>query len=172
MNVIQNPSYYKNTSMERTLIIHKSILGMIEELQLNFYEDKTYERLVDFGHTFSNSLEPASQWEIPHGYAVAIDIALSSYISMSLGHICESTLERILNLFKNIGIPIYDDRLTDEVCFDSLEKAALHRGGDINLVVPTDIGEATFVKNDSESLREIVSEGIKYLKEYQATLIK
>jgi 3-dehydroquinate synthase len=50
---------------------------MVEELEQNIYEDRSYERLVDFGHTFSPLLESASQFRMTHGEAVAVDMELS-----------------------------------------------------------------------------------------------
>ena len=63
---------------------------MLEELEGNLYEDRSYKRLVDLGHTFSPAIEAASGFKIHHGEAVAIDIALSATISAELKMIPES----------------------------------------------------------------------------------
>lgn len=168
-NSLASNNFYCDFDDEKVEIVTLAIKRMIEQLQQNFYEDKTFERLVDFGHTFSNTLEPASNWEIPHGFAVSIDMALSSYISFENNLCTKSELERILILLKEIGLPIFDKRLTLNVCQDGLEKAKLHRGGNINLVVPVGIGKGTFIKNDTTELRQFVMAGIDYLKNFDAS---
>ena len=57
---------------------------MLDELSDNSYEDRTLERLVDFGHTFSGRLEELSDYRLLHGQAVAIDIALSTALAAEL----------------------------------------------------------------------------------------
>src|SRR5690606_33336226 len=66
-------------------VLWLSIQRMLEELEQNPYEDRTYQRLVDFGHTFSPLLEAAYDFTLHHGDAVAIDIALSATIAEELG---------------------------------------------------------------------------------------
>ncbi len=66
-------------------LLQRSIWSMLDELRQNPYEDQTYERLVDFGHTFSPAIEAALGFEIDHGEAVAIDIALSATLAHVLG---------------------------------------------------------------------------------------
>src|SRR5208337_3750876 len=53
------------------------LFAFLEELETNLYEDKTYRRVLDFGHTFSPLVESVSDFQVSHGAAVAIDIALS-----------------------------------------------------------------------------------------------
>ena len=43
---------------------------MLEELETNFIEDQTYERLVDLGYTFSPALEAASDFMTLFGSAI------------------------------------------------------------------------------------------------------
>lgn len=158
-------SNFFNSNMKSSKIIaYRAIVGMVSQLELNFYEDKTYERLVDFGHTFSNALEPNSNWEIPHGYAVGIDMALSSYIAHRMSRLTEANLLRVLNLLMKLRIPITSEFITEEVCKQAINSAKLHRGGDINLVLPHEIGRGFFIKNDTPELYQIIREGLIFLR--------
>jgi 2-epi-5-epi-valiolone synthase len=131
-------------------LVWRSILGMVDELQPNLYEDRTYERLVDFGHTFSPALESASAYVIHHGDAVAIDMALSSAIATHCGLLSPDQFERMLAVFKRIGLPTWSPLLTLERVECSLTEAARHRGGCVNLVVPTAVGRAEFLRQQTE----------------------
>lgn len=127
-----------------TEIIWRAVLRMLEELSANPFEDQTYERLVDFGHTFSPLLECASAHQLSHGEAVAIDIALTTTLSTELGFAKPAFRDRILGILATLELPISSSLLTLELCQKSLSQAALHRGGKPNLVLPIDVGISQF----------------------------
>ncbi|HEY4882589.1 MAG TPA: sedoheptulose 7-phosphate cyclase [Myxococcales bacterium] len=128
-------------------VLRRAIWAMLDELRKNPYEDQTYERLVDFGHTFSPALEGAMGFEIQHGEAVAIDMALSATIARSLGLIAPEACERILRVLRTASLPTFARRLDVPLCREALIEASRHRGGAMNLVVPAGIGRAVFLKH-------------------------
>jgi 3-dehydroquinate synthetase len=148
-------SAFDEPAAEGREVLRRSIWAMLDELRKNPYEDRTYERLVDFGHTFSPSLESALGFDIQHGEAVAIDIALSATIARSLGLIPNDVCERILSLLKMAGLPIFARQLDVPLCREAMFEAARHRGGSMNLVLPAGIGRAVFLKH-----REDVSDSV------------
>lgn len=131
-------------------LVWRSIDGILEELEPNLFEDQTYERLVDFGHTFSPALEAASHYTLHHGAAVAIDMALSATIAAESGLLPLAARDRIIGVLARVGLPTWSPLLTPERCEDALSDAARHRGGCVNLVVPTGIGRADFLRHSSE----------------------
>jgi 3-dehydroquinate synthase len=126
-------------------LVWRSSLRLIEELEPNLYEDKTYMRVLDFGHTFSPLIESLSNFRVTHGVAVAIDIALSSAVACELDLLTLGGRDRILRSLINAGLPIYSPLLTGENCARSLGEIEAHRGGQLNLVVPTGIGSTKFI---------------------------
>lgn len=159
--------FYINNAQEAQEIVQLAISGMLSQLEENFYEDKTFERLVDFGHTFSNVIESDSNWTVSHGFAVAIDIAISSYIAFKFERISFFELQRIINLLLSAGLPISSEFCTIENCIRAIEKAKLHRGGDINCVIPNGIGKGHFIKQDNDVLLSAIREGILFLSSYK-----
>ena len=131
-------------------LLQRSIWAMLDELSTNPYEDQTFERLVDFGHSFSPALEGALGFNIHHGEAVAIDMALSATIALSLGLIAPDVWERILGVLRTASLPAFSSRLDVQLCRDALAEACRHRGGSMNLVVPAGIGRAVFLKHPRE----------------------
>jgi 2-epi-5-epi-valiolone synthase len=139
-------SGFSRPSGEAKELLWLSILRMVEELEQNIYEDQSFERLVDFGHTFSPPLESASRFRMTHGEAVAIDMALSCMISSEFSFIDRREVTRILNAIHLAGLPLFSPLLTQSLCEDALDQAVHHRGGMLNLVVPRLVGGATFVR--------------------------
>ena len=127
-------------------VMSLAIRGMLEQLQPNLFEDKTYKRLVDLGHTFSPVIETASLFAIHHGEAVAIDIALSATISAELNLISGADFRRILSTIASVGLPIFSTVVTLDLCLEAVDEASRHRGGSLNLVLPIEVGQVTFLE--------------------------
>jgi len=144
-------------------IIQSSVRMMLEELEPNIYEDRTYQRLCDLGHTFSPLLEESSGFSLRHGEAVAIDIALTSMIALELGYITEKDTERIIRLLLELEFQLCDPLLTIKLCDNALRTSATLRGGDINLVLPTAIGAATFVVSAGELPSTLIQRALNRL---------
>lgn len=134
---------------QRKDLLWQSVAGMLAELEPNIFEDQTYERLVDFGHTFSPALESASNFTITHGEAVSIDMAISVALARAMKMLEADTALRILKALTEIELPIWTKQLTSGLCMRAVADCALHRGGRPNLVVPIDIGNATFLVDES-----------------------
>jgi 2-epi-5-epi-valiolone synthase len=127
-------------------VIARAQVTMMDELRDNLYEDD-HARSVDFGHTFSPSLEARTGYRVAHGEAVAVDIVLSTAIAVELG-LCEATLlPRVASLLRGAGLPVAHETLDRELAFDAIDAARAHRDGALNLVVPLEIGAVTFVQD-------------------------
>lgn len=158
---------YQTEAGENATVNLMATVDMIEELKQNFFEENL-ERLVDFGHTFSPYIEEKSNYKIPHGMAVALDIALSTEISFLKKHIEQEDHERILKLLLDCKLDIYNQETFNAAELEkSLDRIELHRGGDINLVVPKTIGIALFIKKKSEVTRDLLQTAINNLRVYQ-----
>jgi 2-epi-5-epi-valiolone synthase len=138
-------------------VLWLSIQRMLEELEQNPYEDRTYQRLVDFGHTFSPLLEAESGFTLHHGEAVAIDMALCATLAEERGLLSARDRARIIEALRAAGLPIYVSRLDVALASEALREAMRHRGGAVNLVVPVAIGRATFI----ERLDEVPSSALE-----------
>jgi 2-epi-5-epi-valiolone synthase len=145
-------------------LLDRSISSMLDELGSNPFEDHTYERLVDFGHTFSSAVEAALSFEIHHGEAVAIDLALSTCIAETLGVLDRNTSARIIAALRSASLPIWTPVLDLALCHGALAEACRHRGGAVNLVVPCAIGRAAFLHRRELVSDEVLEQALTALK--------
>lgn len=146
----------------------------LRELDLNLFERRelfereSYARKLDFGHTFSPYIETSSLHRVLHGEAVAIDIAISTEIAYRMGYIAESARTRILEALVVVGLPVHREGLDATPLYDSLRAVVRHRNGNLNLPLPTRIGEAVFLR-DLEALDPgLLAEVISSLAGYEA----
>jgi 2-epi-5-epi-valiolone synthase len=150
-------SRFRAPVTEAELAIQRSIALMLDELAANPFENRSLERLVDMGHTFSPELESASGFTISHGDAVAIDLALTCALGVELGMLEEVSAIRVHLLLELLDLPTGHELLDVALCKRAIGSAALHRGGRLNLVMPTAIGAADFVR-ETEFVTDAVLE--------------
>jgi 3-dehydroquinate synthase len=161
-------SAFAEPAAEGLELLERSVRGMLDELGRNPYEDQGYERLVDFGHTFSPALEAALGFEIQHGEAVAVDIALSAAIARARGTLDAAACSRIVEALRGVGLPVAARRLDLALCRGALDEAARHRGGAMNLVVPAGVGRAVFLRRREEVPDDLLEEALASLEERAA----
>jgi 3-dehydroquinate synthetase len=159
--------YITGTNVELTQKINIiSVMRMLEQLQSDPYE-KNLARMVDFGHTFGPFLEMYTGHRIKHGRAVALDMAISAEISYLLGRASAELHDRILKLLVDFGFHLYDNEAFDtERMWQSLDSIVLRRGGKLNLVIPTDIGRAEFLRDKGDLQKEVLNEAITNLRDF------
>jgi 2-epi-5-epi-valiolone synthase len=150
-------------------LIALSIDAMIRELQPNLYEDRTYARHVDFGHTFSPLLEATNGFQLSHGAAVAVDIVLSSAIAVELGTLEADEFDRVVETLLACGLPIVSDHLTLELCRHAMVAAQRHRGGHLNLVVPNGLGSVSFVQDVPSLGASVLPAALRRLRSTEAS---
>ena len=126
---------------------------MLVELEPNFYEDRSYHRPVDFGHTFSPTIEKASSWRVNHGEAVGMDMLISTGIAVVKGLCSVEVLNRLRRLLIATKLPLIHEACQPSILMAALNAVRAHRAGDLNLVVPLEIGAADFIQD--VSLEEI-----------------
>ncbi|MFC3891418.1 sedoheptulose 7-phosphate cyclase [Lentzea rhizosphaerae] len=129
-------------------IIDRAIHGMLTELQPNLWE-KTLERVVDYGHTFSPSLEMVALPALLHGEAVCIDMALTTCLGEQRGLVTEEERRRVLDLMTRLELPTWHPLLTADLLQRALADTVRHRDGQQRLPLPVGIGSACFVNDVS-----------------------
>jgi 3-dehydroquinate synthase len=128
-------------------VIRSSAHRMLQELASNLYEVATYERAVDFGHTVSPYFESASEYNLLHGEAVALDIAISAVLARRRSLVSKHDAERILRALDGVGLAREWPDIDPDALWRSLQYMEAHRNGRINWVMPAGIGHHTFIEH-------------------------
>ena len=149
-------SRFGRVSGARAEIVWRAAVDMLEELEPNLFEDRTWQRRVDFGHVFSPLLEAVSGYRVAHGQAVAIDLALTTRVATLLGRLPAAECDRVLHLLARLGLPIYHPLLTDDLLDRAVAESAAHRGGRLNLVLPVGPGRSEFLEHVAELPTEVM----------------
>ena len=115
--------------------------------------------LLNLGHTIGHGVEIQSHFEVSHGKAVAIGMAIVSRAGTAFG-VCESTAkDSIIAILEKFGLPV-----SCTYSAENLYRAALSdkkRAGDIvNLIMPDRIGYCRLVPRPIEKLQNFIEAGL------------
>ncbi len=124
-------------------------------------------RPLDFGHWSAHKLEQLTNFNIRHGEAVAIGIALDSVYSHLSGRLSKEALDQILSLHKTLGLgvthPLLDVANENSPLLLGLEEFREHLGGKLTITLLNDIGKGEEVHEMDVSLIQKASTWLKEL---------
>jgi 3-dehydroquinate synthase len=102
-------------------------------------------RPLDFGHWSAHKLEQLTNFEVFHGEAVAMGIALDTVYSVLTGRLDQNKGERIIKLLKALGFDITHELMAPETesspILLGLDEFREHLGGRLTIMLLRDIGE-------------------------------
>ncbi|MEU3415786.1 MULTISPECIES: sedoheptulose 7-phosphate cyclase [unclassified Streptomyces] len=127
-------------------VLERAIHGMLEELQPNLWENDL-QRLVDYGHTFSPTIEMRALPDLLHGEAVGIDMALTTAIARRRGLVGDGEQRRVGGVMRRLRLPQYHPVCEVHSLAEALEDTVRHRDGLQRLPLPVGIGSARFVND-------------------------
>ncbi|AFZ66809.1 3-dehydroquinate synthase [Deinococcus peraridilitoris] len=123
-------------------------------------------RPLDFGHWAAHKLEALTRYELRHGEAVAIGIALDSTYAHLEGRLREEAWQRIVQLFLNLGLSVWHPLLSEKLdnpqdpgsLIAGLNEFREHLGGQLTITLLDDIGRGQEVHEmDHAVLKRAVS---------------
>jgi len=126
-------------------------------------------RPLDFGHWSAHRLEVLSDYEIGHGQAVAIGMALDCCYAERTGRLTPDERDDILAAMRDTGLPIWSDLLERRAhdglpdILRGLDEFREHLGGRLTITLPDGIGKRVEIHDVDAGL---VGECLAGLKQF------
>lgn len=129
-------------------------------------------RPLDFGHWSAHKLEQLSNFEVLHGEAVAIGIALDTVYSAIAGMLSPQDAQRVLSVLQTLELPIFHPLLggtsAAHPLLAGLEEFREHLGGQLTIMLLSAIGRGVEVHElESENVLRAAAalqEGVHLVK--------
>ncbi len=112
--------------------------------------EKGSSRPLDFGHWAAHKLEQLTNYDLRHGEAVAIGIALDVVYSKQKGMLSASEADRVISLIRQIGFSLFHEQLLAKVdgqwvILKGLDEFREHLGGQLTVMLLEKIGRGVNV---------------------------
>ncbi|MGE5944142.1 MAG: 3-dehydroquinate synthase [Flavobacteriales bacterium] len=117
-------------------------------------------RPLDFGHWAAHKMEHMTHYDIRHGEAVAVGMAIDLVYAEKIGLINQDTLDAILEVIKNVGfdlkLPIAEHQIDELI--NGIEEFREHLGGKLTITLISEIGRKVDVHEiDTVIMKEAIS---------------
>jgi len=129
-------------NMDRALsVIKSSVMMHLQHITQGGDPFEANEaRPLDFGHWSAHKLESLCNYELRHGEAVAIGVALDVVYSSLVHGLNSTVVSQSLETLDRLGLPTYHELLEERVIFEGLEEFRQHLGGRLTLTMLQDVG--------------------------------
>ena len=117
-------------------------------------------RPLDFGHWSAHRLEALTCYQLSHGEAVALGIALDMVYASLTGHVTPAECTRVVALLRTCGLRVWCDELALRgsdgrlAILEGLRQFREHLGGALCVTLPEGLGAKTEVREMDEALLE------------------
>ena len=132
-------------------LIHRSAELNLDQLASGDAFETGTTRPLDFGHWAAHKIEELSNFQITHGEAVAIGMALDVIYARDCGLLNAGDAGRILTLLERLGFPLFADELLNAddanhpALLAGLEEYREQLGGELSITLLAEIGRGVQV---------------------------
>ena len=126
-------------------------------------------RPLDYGHWSAHKLEPMSEYQLRHGEAVAIGVAIDTVYSSLCHGLPPADARRVLQCLSEMGFDLDHPLLADtNVLYQGMEEFRQHLGGRLTLTMLRGIGNPI---NVHEVDLPAMGEAIGQVREFAASFV-
>lgn len=147
-------------SLEGELILNREVCERIAlyncEIKYGVVEKDELEsnlrQILNLGHTAGRALEALSGYELLHGEAIAIGLAIQVQLAERLGYVTPNQTQRVIALLQKAGLPTeIPATITDRMLIDKMYTDKKVRKGRIRFVFQEAIGSMKRFEDGSYS---------------------
>lgn len=124
-------------------------------------------RPLDYGHWAAHKLEQLTDFELTHGEAVSVGVALDTLYAAKIGILPEAEAERVLKVIEGLDLPLWHEALElrdtngKRRVFNGLEEFREHLGGELTVLLLKELGTGFDAHEIDANLWEACTEELK-----------
>ncbi len=124
-------------------------------------------RPLDYGHWAAHKLEQLTDFELSHGEAVSVGVALDTLYAAKVGLLDPDDAERVLKVIEGLELPVWHEALElrdskgRRCVFNGLEEFREHLGGELTVLLLKEPGVGVDVHEIDEAVWEDCAEELK-----------
>ncbi len=122
--------------------------------------DTGRRRLLNLGHTFGHAVEQCSAYQLLHGEAVAIGIAMICRAAVRRGFFSKASCDAVIDLLRSFGLPV-DTEFSPEDLYEAMLHDKKFAAGILHLIIPKSIGWCVIEEINPEELFGWLLDGLE-----------
>lgn len=146
-------------NFDRTFVIGRCI-ELKRDVVTKDEHDTGERQKLNLGHTVGHSIEKESNYTASHGQAVAMGTAIISRAASALNLCSVETCKRIVELLTKFSLPTKTVLSAKTLFFGALSDKK-RTGGNVNLIIPIEIGNCIVRATPVSELESIIEAGLQ-----------
>lgn len=147
--IIGDPGLFKRLEAQPELrpssAALSDIIAAAIQVKVDVVEEDPYEqghrRVLNLGHTFAHAFEVLGDYQLRHGYAVAMGMVVAARVAAAMG-LCQPELPlRIEALLHAFGLPTQAPSFQSESVWQAMALDKKKRGSRLRFVLPRALGD-------------------------------
>lgn len=127
------------------------LIARAAKVKIDIVEEDVFEQerrmWLNLGHTVGHAVEQVSHYQLGHGEAIAIGLAVEAQIATNRGWLKPEDLQRIKKLLTIHGLPVRAPDYHFEEILDTLQVDKKHTSERWTFVLPRVIGEVAIIRD-------------------------
>lgn len=137
-------------------LIIRSCSCKVKVVEADERDEKDIRIILNFGHTIGHAIETALNFNISHGEAVAIGMVYEAKLSVMLGFLDVSVVDRLIGILEKLGLPTSLNQLNIERVLSSLTYDKKIRYGRMRFVLLKSIGNPIVCDVSIDTVRRVL----------------
>jgi shikimate kinase/3-dehydroquinate synthase len=146
------------------------IIAAAIRVKVDVVEEDPYERgrrrVLNLGHTFGHAIEVLCDYQLRHGYAVAMGMVIAARVAQAMGLCAQEFTERVEAVIRAFGLPTEIPTVEPEAVWQAMSLDKKKRGSRLRFVLPRALGDVVITeKVDPDTvlrvLRDSVADGAR-----------
>lgn len=155
--VLYDPELFSHLDAHGLDFDRERVITRCVELKRDVVAEDEFDRgarmKLNLGHTFGHGVEAASDYQLSHGKAVAIGIAMACRAFPGPDSL------RIIHCLEKFGLPV-TTHYSAETLLAYMYADKKRSGGTVSLIVPREIGRCDIVPTPVEQLKSLIQAGL------------
>ena len=155
--VLRDEILFDALSADPRITSSEEVIRRCVQIKRDLVEEDEFDRgsrqLLNLGHSFGHAVEACSGYEILHGQAVAIGMAMIARAAAAKGICAPETAEKIRAGIRALSLPT-ETEIPGEGLLKALLRDKKRSGDTMNLIVPETVGSCRVEKVPVDELRD------------------
>lgn len=161
--VLYDPALFAHLAEKGLAFDREAVITRCVELKRDVVAEDEFDTgarmKLNLGHTIGHGVEAQSHFEISHGKAVAIGMAIVSRAGEKTG-ICEpAAKDAVLEILEKFGLPCSCEFSAEKLYLSALSDKK-RSGGTVNLIIPERIGDCRIVSTPVTEIQSFIEAGL------------
>ena len=161
--ILYDPEFFEYLRKNGLNFHRESVIARCVELKRDVVAQDEFDTgarmKLNLGHTIGHGIEAKSEFRISHGKAVSIGMAIIARAAAKYGYCTEKTKDQILAVLHAFGLPTETEYANEELFAYTLSDKK-RDSGNVNLIIPTAIGDCRITPTPVNELKPLIEAGL------------